>query len=116
MAKKEIYIGASFSDTLGLRTKNPNITNLYNPFVIEVGSVVEVLFPNGVILSTANIGEVTIDDANLSTISYLGSPAQSLTFTAADNLAIDVRVTQGISGKVEFFESLKALDIIAPAN
>lgn len=116
MAKKVIYIGGTFTDQLELRTENPNVADLVNPFAIEAGSLVEVLFPNGVILSSANVGEVTINDTNLSTITYLGSPAQSATFTAGVNLAIDVRVTQGISTEVVIFEALKALDIVQIAN
>lgn len=115
---KIIYIGGSFTDVLQLRTQNPTIPSLINPFLIETGSLVEVLFPNDVVLSTANVGEVTVNDANLSTITYLGDPAKSALFTpSGKNLSpLDVRVTQGISGEVVYFEATGVLNIIKPAN
>lgn len=116
MAKKIIYIGSTFEDTLQLRLQNASDPTLINPFAIETGSVVQVLFPGGVILSSANVGEVTIIDTDLSTIRYMGTPAQSASLTVGDNQTIDVKVTQGISTKVFIFQLAKALNIITPAN
>lgn len=117
MAKKTIYTSATFEDTLELRTQE--LSGVVNPFLIEAGSVVQVVFKGDlapVILSTANVGEVTVLDANSSTIKYVGSPTKAALLTTGKDVSIDVLVTQGISGKVIGFEAKKYADIFSLDN
>lgn len=116
---KKIYRGATFEDSLGLRLQDP-ATGVVNPFAIEPASVVEVRFPgesSTVVLSTANVGEVTVLDADASTISYVGAPAKSDLLEVSESMTIDVVVIQGSSGKVIAFQLAKyavVADLAAP--
>lgn len=118
-SKKTIYRGDTFKGVINLRLKDSCDENKVNPFPIEVGSVVQVRFPgttSPVILSTANVGEVTIVDADLSTISYEGDTVKSALLKKATDQSITVVVTQGVSTEVYTFEQAKALDIKDRAN
>lgn len=106
-ATRKIYRGDTFKGVINLRLKDSCDANKVNPFAIEAGSVIEIRFKGAtsvVVLSTANVGEVTILDANLSTISYEGAPAKSLLLKTGDDMTTTVVVTQGISTEVYTFE------------
>lgn len=117
--KSTIYRGDTFKGVINLRAKDCCDENKVNPYVIEAGSLVEIRFPGAtstVVLSTANVGEVTIVDSALSTISYEGSQAKSALLKKGDNQTITVVVTQGVSTEKYTFELAKALDIKDRAN
>lgn len=91
-----IYRGDTFEATLQLRLVDSE-TKISNPFPIPVGATVELIFPPAdanipVILSTANSGEITIVDADASTVSYKGDPSKSLLMAVNKNQSIDCRV------------------------
>lgn len=118
-AKTTIYRGDTFKGTVNLRLKDSYDSTKINPFIIEVGSTVEVRFPgtsSTVVLSTATPGEVTIVDSDLSTITYEGSQVKSALLKKATDQAITVVVTQGVSGETYTFELTKILDIKDRAN
>lgn len=118
-AKTTIYKGDTFKGTINLRLKDSYDSNKVNPFPIEVGSTIEVRFPgttSPVVLSTANVGEVSIVDAALSTIAYEGSQVKSALLKKATDQAITVVVTQGVSTETYTFELTKILDIKDRAN
>ena len=117
--KTTIYRGDTFKGTVNLRLKDSCDPNKVNPFAIEAGSTIEVRFPgttSPVVLSTANVGEVTIVDTDLSTITYEGDPAKSALLKRATDQSITVVVTQGVSTEVYTFELAKILDIKDRAN
>lgn len=119
VTKSLIYRGDTFKGVINLRLKDSCDSNKVNPFAIEAGSVVEVRFPGAtspVVLSTANVGEISILDTGLSTISYEGSPAKSVLLKKASDQSITVVVTQGVSTEVYTFENSKAVDIKDRAN
>ena len=119
VAKSVIFQGDTFKGTINLRLKDSCDANKVTPFPIEVGSTVQVRFAGTsapVVLSTAVPGEVTILDADLSTITYEGSPTKSALLKKGVDLAITVVVTQGVSGEVFTFENLKTLDVKSRAN
>lgn len=118
MALPIIYRGQTVSGKIELRTKDACIADLENPFVIPTGSTVEVIFPGTttpVHLSTATPGEVTIVDANLSTITFEMTPTKSALLKVITNGAANVKVTT-LTGKVTIFEKVKAFNIVDPAN
>lgn len=118
-AKTTIYKGDTFKGTINLRLKDSCDPNKVNPFPIELGSTIEIRFPGAtspVVLSTANAGEITIVDTNLSAIAYEGSQAKSALLKKATDQAITVVVTQGISTETYTFELTKILDIKDRAN
>jgi len=98
--KIEITKGDTFQGVLQLRK---SVNGVVNPYVIPTGATVAVHFPafdasSPVILSTANVGEVTIVDQNLSTISYLGSTTKSALLNPGKMQKIDIVITE-LSGK-----------------
>lgn len=119
LSKTTIYRGDTFKGTVNLRLKDSCDPNKVNPFALEVGSTIEVRFPGAtstVVLSTANVGEVTILDSDLSTFTYEGSPTKSLLLKKGIDLSLTVVVTQGVSTEVFTFENAKFLDIKDRAN
>lgn len=119
IAKTTIYKGDTFKGTINLRLKDAYDSNKVNPFPIEAGSTIEVRFPgttSTVVLSTANVGEITIVDTDLSTIAYEGSQVKSALLKKNTDQAITVVVTQGVSGETYTFELTKILDIKDRAN
>lgn len=119
MANTTIYRGDTFKGVLNFRLQDSCDAKKVNPFAIEAGSTVEVRFPgtaSTVVLSTANVGEITIIDTDLSTISYEGDTTKSALLKKGTNQSITVVITQGVSGEVYTFENLKILDILDRAN
>ena len=118
-AKTTIYRGDTFKGTINLRLKDSYDANKVNPFAIEAGSTIEVRFPgttSPVVLSTANVGEISILDTDLSTITYEGSQVKSALLKKSVDQAITVVVTQGVSTETYTFELSKILDIKDRAN
>lgn len=117
--KTTIYRGDTFKGTINLRLVDACDPNKVSPFAIEAGSDIEVRFPGdsgAVVLSTDNVGEITIVDDALSTITFIGAPAKSAVMKKGDNQSVTVVVTQGISGEVVTFEKAKYLNIKDRAN
>lgn len=107
--KKTIFIGDNFEDVLQLRLQDARDESHVDPFPLGTPLEIEVRFPGGISLKKT-ASEVTIVDADLSTISYAGSTTKSALLTAGLNAALDVIVTDA-DGKITTFEALKVLDI-----
>lgn len=116
MSNPIIYKGQTFEGTISLKQDDGVDPDNIFPYPIQVGSVVEVLFP-GTSLSTANSGEVTPDvDADTNGIfTFKGSPTKSALLTVGTNKSVDVRVTEP-DGDVRSFEKQKIIDIKALDN
>lgn len=118
MAQKlKIYRGDTFQGTINLRVTDPVDATRENPYPIAVGSTIQIKFPGtpSVVLSTANVGEVTVVDAALSTISFSGAPAKSLLMDLGTNQTLTLVHTDP-TGKVTTFERTKSLDVVDRAN
>jgi septal ring-binding cell division protein DamX len=90
-----LIIGDTMTGTLQLRKQANGITN---PYPIQDGAIVEIHFPPfdssaPVVLSTANEGELTIADATLSTISFVGSITKSLLLNPGQLQKLDLVIT-----------------------
>lgn len=114
------YIGDTLDGIINLRTTDAS-TGATSPFVIEAGSVVEVLFPPAdpllpVVLSTANPGEISIIDANLATILISGPASKSLLMKEGKKQSLDCVVTQGVSGKIQTFQYTGLVTVAKRAN
>ncbi len=113
-----IIRGDTIDEVVQLRIVN-KATEVPNSFVIETGSDIELRFPgetSTVVLSTANVGEITIIDANIAAISFTMQPAKSDLLKLGKSQSIDVVVTQGISGKVQTATMSKVLTVVDRAN
>lgn len=104
-----IYKGYTFRGTVQLRKKPNSNSEAVNPYPMPVGAVVTVKFP-GMQLTTTD-SEVTINDSNLSTISFVAPIAKSALMTAGDNAAVDVIVSSSGGTVLEAFEALKVYHI-----
>lgn len=102
---------------LQLRVKNKINPTLEDAFALPATRKVEVLLPGGVVLSTLNSGEITVVDANLSTIDFVSPIAKTALCAtgvgAIDCVVYDTSVSPNI---VTTFEKLKVIDIEKPAN
>lgn len=114
----KIFRGDTFRGTINLRQTDFIDPTKVNPFPIVALSVVVINFPGSsasVVLSTANAGEITIVDTDLSTITFVGAPAKSLMMALITNGSLDVIVTDP-SGNVTTFEIKKAVTIVDREN
>jgi hypothetical protein len=116
--------GATVKGKVNLRTKPDQFSASEFPYAIPVGSTIEVKFPAdpvlspsspSVVLSTANIGEITIIDATTSQIAFIMPPAKSLLLLMSKNAAVDCVITD-VSLNVDIFEQVKVFNIEDPAN
>ena len=121
MAKAQViyYRGDTIDGKINLRkvTTCDGVT-VYSAFPLLVTDTVEVIFPGetaSVILSTANVGEITIEDLAASTFIYKGAPAKSDLLKLGTNQAIDVVVTT-IGGDVTTFQYDQILTVKDRAN
>ena len=114
--KSLIYKGDTFKGVINLRLKDACDPNKVSPFPIETGSTIEIRFPGGVVLSTANVGEITVVDAALSVLSYEGDPTKSANLKVGVDQSLTVVVTQGISTEVYTFQQDKFLTVKVRAN
>jgi len=113
-----IYRGDTFEGTIQIRKRDACSAEIENPFPIPSGSLVELHFPgatSSVILSTANVGEITIVDNNLSTLGYKGSPAKSLLLNVGSKQTITCIVTYPTT-EVSTAEAKKILTVVDRAN
>lgn len=118
MEALNVFRGDTVEDVIQLRLHN-NCTGVCNDYVLEAGTEVELRFPGEtatVSLSTTVVGEVTITDYNLSTLSFKMDPAKSLLLKEGKLQTINVIVTQGISGAIKTTEIKKILTVVDRAN
>ena len=115
--KIQITVGDTFKGVLQLRK---SVNGVVNPYPIITGSIIDIHFPAydsaaPVVLSTINTGEVVITDANLSTISFLGSPEKSALLNPGKLQKIDIIVTEP-GGNIFTLTSENILEISQRAN
>ena len=113
-----IIRGDTIDEVVQLRIIN-KATDVPNSFVIEAGSDIDLRFPgevSTVVLSTSNVGEISIIDANIASISFNMSPVKSALLKTGKSQSIDVIVTQGISGKIQTATMSKILTVVDRAN
>jgi|WetSurMetagenome_2_1015567.scaffolds.fasta_scaffold316728_2 hypothetical protein len=117
MALTTIYRGQTVKGTLNLRVTDSCVPGLKNPYAIPGGATIVINFPGAtstVSLSTATMGEITIVDSALSTISFEMSATKSALLAITSSGAIDVKVTSG--SNVDIFEKAVVLKIADIAN
>lgn len=112
-----IKIGDDFSGIIQLRLKAAGVIN---PAPITGYTKIEIHFPafdatSPVILSTVNSGEITVVDANLSTLSFSGSAAKSLLLNAGNSQKLDTIVTDS-TGKQKTYTTAEIVFIENRAN
>lgn len=119
MANALIYRGQTFQGRINLKQNDGIDPNNIFPYIILGGSVVEVHFPADpnapnsgapVILSTANVGEINVDQPTLGSFLFTGSPTKSLNLEVGSRLSVDVKITEP-GGDVRIFEKQKVLTI-----
>lgn len=122
-AANTIIRGQSFKGVAHLKTVDSGGSNA-QPYAFQVGDVVEMHLPADtnapnsgapVILSTANVGEITVDTPDPGDITFNGPPAKTLLTLVGTNLALDVKVTH-TDGSIDLFEKEKIINIKDPDN
>ena len=118
MANPLIIRGQTFKGAVSLKQDDGcNPQNVF-PYVLAATDVIEVHFPQDkdlaipvpVILSTTNVGEITIVSLPLGQFTYVGAPAKSLLLGIGKNLSIDIKVTH-LDTTVDIFEEVKTIDV-----
>lgn len=126
MSVTKIYRGSTVRGKIQLRQKDSVNPDLENQYIIPVGALIEVKFPgevSTVVLSTANVGEISIVDSQQATIAFVMTPAKSLLLklsdAEADQLAaVDVVVTDNSvsPATIDMFEKQKVYEIVDQIN
>lgn len=115
--KLTIFRGDTPRGQINLYQQDPD-SGLSKVYSIPVGSQIDIHFPGEtatVVLSTANVGEVTILDAANGQITFAMSSAKSLLLAVGDNQALDTIVTTP-SSEIFTAERSKVVKIQDRAN
>jgi len=115
--KMTIYRGDTPSATINLYTQD-QVSGLSVRYSIPVGSQIDINFPGEtatVVLSTTNVGEITIISAPDGEISFSMSSAKSSLLKLGDNQALDVIITTPTS-QIFTAERAKVIKIVDRAN
>ena len=115
--KLTIFRGDTPKGTINLFTVDPN-SGLAIVYSIPTGSTIEVRWPgetSTVVLSTANVGEVTILNAAEGQFAYSMSSVKSLLLKLGDNQPLDV-VVSTLAGDIYTAERVKVVKIADRAN
>jgi predicted Fe-Mo cluster-binding NifX family protein len=112
--------GQTVKGKINLRSRPDQNSPSEFPYAIPVGALVELKFAGSpsVVLSTANVGEITIIDQTGSQISFNMPASKSALLTVEKNSAVDCVITDSsISpANVDIFEAIKVFNIEDPAN
>ena len=114
-----VYVtqGDDFTGTFQLRINSGGIVN---PAPIAGYEKIEIHWPafdpsQPVILSTANLAEITVVDSALSTIAYSGAAAKSALMNAGPSQKVDIVVTDS-TGKQKTYTTAEIVFISQRAN
>lgn len=112
-----IFRGDTPKGSVNLYSKDP-VTGISVAYSIPTGALIEFFFPGDpttVILSTANVGEVTIINAVNGNVGFAMSAIKSAVLKLGANQALDCRVTT-LTGDILTAERVKVLKIVDRAN
>jgi hypothetical protein len=121
MAQPIVFRGDTITGTLQLRIKNPINPDLEDLYPLPASYIIEVNLPGEtatVVLSTANVGEITVISPTLSTVLFTCIPAKSVLLAVTASAAIDCIVTDTTvtPNIVTTFQKLKVIQIQDRAN
>lgn len=115
------FRGDTIEMILQLRQLNQIIPQITDQFSLPLTYQIDVYLPNdptlqpsgAVVASTLNVGEITVIDANLSTIKATFVPTKTANCLVTATAAVDVKVTDLVvtPNKVTTFEKVKVLQI-----
>lgn len=109
-------------DATGMFQLRKKVSGVINPYPIPVNAIVQIHFPAfdptvPVMLSSAVLGEVTIVDAALSTISFAMPKAKSLLLNPGESQKVDVVIIDVDNGNKEYtLTSAAVISIAERAN
>lgn len=122
MANPTYIRGATFRGSANLKTDDGIDQNNIGPYTVPTGATVEIHFPKDltqptpvpVILSTLNVGEITVANSG-TTVQWKGPPIKSLLLGLGRNLTVGIKVISA-AGDVDYFEKQKVIDAKDPDN
>lgn len=103
-----IWKGDTFEGTIQLRQKAED-SEVSSAYIIPGGATIEIHFPAAsnsfpVVLSTDNVGEITVIDDTVSTLTYKGGTTKSDLLKIGEEMSVDLIVING-SDKTTFVKA-----------